>query len=129
MTDTSRRVVDPVTQEEILVPPSRSADQAIARAAKLRNGELTVIRMLPEHLVRWPLWIAEYGPVEPDAVGVSLGLADRLAEWSATWERNAMSGWPSAEEAAEWQADGDALAELLEEELWESADVRRDFRA
>ncbi|WP_085371442.1 hypothetical protein [Leifsonia sp. NCR5] len=127
MSEMGAWVVDPVTQEEILVPPSRTADEAITRAAKLRDGELTVVRILPEHTVRWPLWIAEEGPVEPGTLGVSAGLAERLAEWSARWECRAMSGWLSADEAAGWFADGQMLADLLQDELWEFAEVRREF--
>lgn len=127
MSGASVWVVDPVTQEEIAVPPTRSANEAIERAAKLRNGELTVVRLFPEHTVRWPLWKPGVGPVEPSVLGVSDALAERLAAWSATWELSAVGGWASVDESSTWLEEGEILADLLQDELWESAEVSREF--
>lgn len=127
MSGGSSWVVDPVTQEEIWVPPSCSGDEAIRRAARLRDGELAVVRMFPEHTVRWPLWVPGEGPVAPTTLGVSTGLSERLAAWNAAWERRAVSAWTPDEEA-QWLAEGDELAAQLQAELWESAEVRVEYR-
>lgn len=124
-------VVDPITQEEIAVPPYASAEQAIRRAAMKRSGRLRFIRMFPDYGRDYPLWENGSGnyTVTADDLELSTPLADALRCWQQRWDDECLdsSAWSSEQARLDWLRDGEALCERLQHEIWEFAEVVREF--
>lgn len=130
--DSRRVVVDPVTQVELLVPEGISSWRAIERARKARDGELRSIRLFVDWGHAYPLWESgtdKYG-MEPDDYGLSAELAARLLAWTDTFFDHLVpeSGWDTLEREQVWHAEGETLADLLELEVYDIAEVQREFR-
>ncbi|MEN2742366.1 hypothetical protein ABCS02_31695 [Microbacterium sp. X-17] len=126
------RAVDPVAQEELLVPPYSSAEATIARSARSRAGELHTIRFFPDHGHDWPLWDPNFGyTVTPDHYGLSDELATALRRWYDEWEAavGPGDGWRDAAEHDKWLERGDELCDWLTQELWDSAEIIAEHRA
>lgn len=124
-------VVDPVTQVELVVPPGISAERAIERERRRRNGELRSIRFFVGRGHAYPLWEDGTGTcrTEPDDYGLSTGLAHRLRAWCRVFELHlAEPGWDTPERRRAWLSDGEELADALELEVYDVAQVQREFR-
>lgn len=125
------RTVDPVTQVELLVPPYSTVEATVARAAKLRAGQLHEVRLFPDHGHGWPLWDPKVGyTAVPDDYGLSEGLVAALRQWYDDWEAavGPGDGWSDAAEKEEWIERGDDLAARLVEETWDIAVIVPRFR-
>jgi len=127
-----RRVLDPVTQQEILVPRGISDERAIEHARKEREGELHRIRFFVDWGHRYPLWesFTEKYAMEPDDYGLSPGLGRRLGEWALFWTAHVepAEGWDDPANQALWLATGDELVRELELEVYDIAVVLAEFR-
>lgn len=126
------RVVDPVTQVELLVPSYSNPEATIARSAKRRAGELHTIRFFPDHGHDWPLWDSRAGyTATPDDYGLSDELVTALRQWYDEWEAavGPGDGWRDPEQQRFWVERGDELAAWLAEEVWDSAEVIARHRA
>lgn len=126
------RILDPETQEELVVPAFSTAAATIERAAKQRAGTLRLIRFFPDHGHRWPLWengSATY-TMTPDDYGLSDDLRGALREWYDDWERHvgAGVGWSDVPTRERWIRRGDELAAALGREVWAIAEVRAEHR-
>lgn len=88
--------------------------------------EVTVVRLMNEYSVRWPLWGPE-GPLPDGEPTLSPQLSRRLRAWAQnfnhhfSWE----SGWDSAERGREHAHTAEALTRALEAEL--GPEVRVDL--
>ncbi|ODA89701.1 hypothetical protein ATY41_04425 [Leifsonia xyli subsp. xyli] len=125
------RVVDPITQEELLVPAFSTVEATIARSAKRRAGELHTIRFFPDHGHPWPLWDSQAGyTATPDDYGLSDQLDRALRRWYDEWEAavGPGDGWREMEQYIRWAARGDELAAWLAQEVWDTADVVVEHR-
>ena len=126
-----RWVVDPVTQEEIAVPEYATDESAIARAAAKRSGRLRSIRLFPEYCRDYPLW--ESGSDNYTVTAADLGLSTELGEglrlWQERWHEECLdsSDWSSEQARLDWLRDGAALCERLQFEVWDFAEVLREF--
>lgn len=129
--DDVRWVVDPVTQEEIAVPPYATAERAIDRAARARAGRLRAIRMFPDYGRDFPLWENGTGAytVTADDLGLSAELGEGLRLWQQRWEEECLdsSAWSSERARLDWLRDGAGLCARLQREVWEFADVLPEF--
>lgn len=127
-----RRVVDPETQLELLVPAEISDDRAIEHARRERAGELRQIRFFLDWGHNYPLWESFTGKyaMEPDDYGISLGLSRRLNDWSRFWQHHfdPFEGWDGPENQARWLATGEDLVRILEVEVYDIAVVLPQFR-
>lgn len=125
------RIVDPVTQIELVVPTFATPQSAIRRAARQRGGLLRLIRFYPDWPHTWPLWDEELGPVSAGDLRLSPELQADLRIWLDYWNVtfNHHEGWPSASTGEVWMSAGDALAERLQKEIWDFAEVRAEHRS
>jgi hypothetical protein len=127
-----RRVVDPVTQVEPLVPDEISDDRAVEHARRERAGELHRIRFFMDWGRDYPLWesFTDKYAMEPGDYGISAELGRRLGEWARFWDRHLdpFDGWDSAENERTWLAEGDELVRLLAMEVYDIAVVVPEFR-
>ena len=127
-----RRVVDPMTQLEVLVPPGITDERAIEHARKERNGELHRIRFFVDWGHNYPLWesFTDKYVMEPDDYGISLQIGQRLNEWSRFWQQHfdPFDGWDTQENKGFWLTTGDELVRLLEIEVYDIAVVLPQFR-
>jgi hypothetical protein len=127
-----RRVVDPVTQVELLVPPGITDARAIERARRQRAGELHRIRFFPEWGCDYPLWedFTDKYTMEPGDYGISPELGRRLRDWARFWQRHLdpFDGWDDPGNEREWLATGDELVRALELEVYDIAVVVPEFR-
>ncbi|GAB2971832.1 hypothetical protein [Frigoribacterium salinisoli] len=124
-------VVDPVTQVELVVPPGISAERVFARERRCRDRELRSIRFFVDWGHAYPLWEDGTGKytMEPEDYGLSMELAHRLREWCQFFERHlAETGWDTADQKDAWLFEGDLLADALELEVYDFAQVQREFR-
>lgn len=130
--DEYRRVVDPVTQVELLVPSAISDERAIDHARREREGELHRIRFFLDWGHDYPLWedFTDKYTMEPSDYGVSAKLGQRLNEWSRFWQLHydPFDGWDDPENQTRWLETGDALVRLLEVEVYDIAVVLPQFR-
>ncbi len=120
------RVLDPVTQEELIVPEWSDDDATIARAAARRDGLLRQIRFFTDYSAALPLWGSNgYGGEEE---GLSAALIRDLRDWVARWERafDPFDGWRDASLRDPWVVEGHLLADRVERELWTTAVVTRE---
>jgi hypothetical protein len=119
--------LDPVTQVELFVPSWSTPDQAIARAALKRAGRLRVIRFTNDWTHPWPLWEpgAERYNLRPEDLGLTAALAAALHDWHGRWElgESPATARSSDEAGSTWEAEGEALAEAVQEHVWDFADV------
>ncbi|KQW05526.1 hypothetical protein ASC66_11050 [Leifsonia sp. Root4] len=126
-------VVDPVTQEEIAVPPYASAEQAIRRAAMKRSGRLRFIRMFPDYGRDYPLWENGSGNYTVTAADLELStpLADALRRWQQRWDDECLdsSEWSSEQARLDWLRDGAEMCARLQREVWDFAEVLPEFGA
>jgi hypothetical protein len=127
-----RRVVDPVTQRELLVPPRITDERAIEHARKERNGELRRIRFFLDWGHNYPLWesFSDKYAMEPDDYGISLQLGRRLNGWTCFWQQHfdPFDGWNDQENKRAWLTSGDELVRLLQIEVYDIAVVSPQFR-
>lgn len=123
-------VIDPVTQVELRVPTYATSESAIRRAALQREGRLRVIRLYPEWTNEWPVWEDGTDISDPDAFGLSPELRGMLRKWQDVWETHFVlgRGWPTVAAYEGWAREGDVIAERLEREVWEFAEVRAQHR-
>ncbi|WP_181129937.1 hypothetical protein [Rathayibacter sp. AY1E1] len=115
-----RRVVDPVTQIEWIVPPFATEEDTLARARADREGRLADLRLYPDHGAEYPLWAVD-GPIDdPGAIGVPEALHGPLLRWQELWAAgcDVFEGWRSAEAEKRWLALGRELHTELEAALW-----------
>ncbi|NUU06415.1 hypothetical protein [Leifsonia sp. C5G2] len=127
-----RRIVDPVTQQEILVPAGISDERAIEHARREREGELHRLRFFVDWGHRYPLWesFTDKYAMEPVDYGVSPELERRLGEWVLFWTAHfePAEGWDDPDSRAQWLAVGDDLVRELELEVYDIAVVLPEFR-
>ncbi|WP_165397333.1 hypothetical protein [Microterricola gilva] len=123
--------MDPVTQEELAVPWHATAERAIDRAAKKRAGQLRSIRLFPEYCRTYPLWEdgGDNYTLAADDLGLSAELGEGLRAWLERWHEECLdsSDWSSEQARLDWLRDGAALCERLQFEVWEFAEVVREF--
>jgi len=124
-------VVDPVTQIEVRVPAGILPEQAIAHARRSRDGELRQIRFFLDWGRRYPLWEngSDSYTKEPGDYGLTVDLGERLQAWSQTWTQNCSpeQGWSDEHLRETWIADGHRLADEVEVEVYDFAEVIREF--
>jgi hypothetical protein len=122
--------VDPVTQVELRVPSYATPESAIRREALRRDGRLRIVRLVPERTASWPLWEAGSDYVDSDQYGLSEELQSALRHWTAHWEEtfDIDTGWPVVGTWEAWADEGDLLADRLQHELWDVADVVAEHR-
>ena len=127
-----RRVVDPGTQVEMLVPAEISDDRAVDHARREQAGELHRIRFFLDWGHDYPLWesFTDKYAMEPDDYGISSELGRRLNDWSLFWQRHCdpFDGWDESRNRTRWLATGDELVRLLEVEVYDIAVVLPQFR-
>jgi len=124
-------VLDPVTQVEVSVPMGISAERALERERRRRDGELRSIRFFVDWGHAYPLWEDGTGTytMEPEDYGLSLDLAQRLRAWCRVFELYLdETGWDTAERKNAWLSEGEELADALELEVYDFAQVQREFR-
>jgi hypothetical protein len=124
-----RRVVDPVTQVEWIVPPFATEEGTLARARADREGRLTDLRLSPDHCAGYPLWGVDGMIDDPGAVGVPEALLGPLLRWQELWASgcDVFEGWRSAEAEERWLARGRELHTELEAALWLTTRVHASF--
>jgi hypothetical protein len=126
-----QHVVDPVTQLELRVPAGIWPEQAIEHARRGRDGELRGIRFGLDWGHDYPLWEpgSELYTLVPDDLRLSRDLGARLHAWAATWfvHCSPEHGWDSEERHRTWVDAGHRLADELELELYDVAQVTREF--
>jgi hypothetical protein len=132
MPSEGRRVVDPVTQEELLVPNAISDVRAIEHARRERAGELHRIRFFLDWGHGYPLWedgTHKYTMAASD-YGISDALGRSLHDWYLYWELHfdPFDGWDSATNRQEWLTTGDSLVRRLTVEVYDIATVVPLFR-
>jgi hypothetical protein len=129
--DVTRWVLDPVTQHELAVPPYASDESAIERAAKKRAGRLRSIRLFPDYCRRYPLWEdgTDHYTLEADDLGLSAELGEGLRLWQERWDNECLwkSEWSSERARLDWLREGTELCARLQQEVWEFAEVLREF--
>lgn len=125
-------IAHPTTQIEVWVAAGMSRERAFRRATRQQDGELRIIRFFPDHGNPWPLWEsdAEDPTPTPDVYGLSGRLVHDMREWYDTWESGFRfdSGWVDASAGREWNSRGDDIADRLQAEVWDFAEVSREHR-
>ncbi|WP_146073499.1 hypothetical protein [Cryobacterium sp. N22] len=123
------RVVDPVTQVELVVPVYGTPERAIRRAALAREGLIRTIRFYPDWPHLWPFW-GEKGEVSAEDLGLSESLQEDLRRWFEKWNATFRydTGWPTAATGEAWMSVGDDLVYRVQQEVWDFADVRAEHR-
>lgn len=126
------RVVDPVSQIELVVPPFATPERAIARAALDRAGQLRRVRFYLDGTNPWPFWedAGESFTPTPQDLGLSPDLEADLRQWYGSW--NAHVGYNGdAVDAAwlrSWLAVGDELVCRVQEEVWDFMEIIPEHR-
>ncbi|MGW9631335.1 hypothetical protein ACWGST_11580 [Agromyces sp. NPDC055520] len=84
-----------------------------------------VIRVLPDHGHRWPLWesFTDQYSMKPSDYGMSHTLADGLCAWYDDWERGGIDWEPDNT----WLEEGRRLVVLMRQEVGAFAEVRPEF--
>ncbi|WP_271984117.1 hypothetical protein [Pseudoclavibacter terrae] len=126
----SHRLLDPVTQVELIVPDGISDADAIEHARLRRAGELRHLRIFPEWGLDCSLW-TDGGAVDLECLNVTPGLASRLRSWTTKWET---LGSPfesesrtDLDELNEWRQEGLLIATDLQRELYMTTVVVPEF--
>ncbi|ORA33122.1 hypothetical protein BST20_22935 [Mycobacterium branderi] len=91
----------------------------------MNNGGVggPAVRLFPEYSRVWPLWSRNMPgldyPISPADIGISDTLTTRIKRWNDEWEKNfhQEDGWKHGFDTKKWAAEGEAIAELLEDEL------------
>ncbi|PPF78438.1 hypothetical protein C5B99_00620 [Pseudoclavibacter sp. Z016] len=124
----SQRILDPVTQVELIVPDGISRDDAIEHARLRRAGKLRRLRLFPDWGHDYSLW-GDGGAMSPEHFGISDGLAERLREWTAFWAARAdpFEPWTDLETLHAWWQEGLSLATDLQRELYKTTVVIPEF--
>ncbi|NYF14887.1 hypothetical protein HDC34_003222 [Pseudoclavibacter sp. JAI123] len=124
----SHRLLDPVTQVELIVPDGISDADAIEHARLRRAGELRHLRIFPEWGLDCFLW-ADEGAVDPEHFNITPKLADRLREWAAHWEDlgNPFTECTDLDALDTWCQQGLILATNLQQELYMTTTVIPQF--
>jgi hypothetical protein len=75
------------------------------------------------------LW-DEDGAVTAEDLGLSVGLREDLRLWFDVWDGTFRydTGWPSIAARDIWMTEGDELAERVQRETWDVAEVRAEHR-
>ena len=124
-------VVDPVTQVEVRIPSGIWPEQAIEHARRGRDGELRRIRFFLDWGHGYPLWEdgSDDYTTAPSDYGLSADLGDRLHAWYLTWTKNCSPehGWSDEHLRRLWTAAGHRLADEVELEVYDFAEVIREF--
>ena len=124
-------VVDPVTQIEVRVPSGIWPEQAREHARLSRDGELRRIRFFLDWGHGYPLWEdgSDGYTKEPSDYGLSAELGKRLHAWCQTWARSCSPehGWSDEQLHEDWLAAGHRLANEVELEVYDFAEVIREF--
>ncbi|KQN41657.1 hypothetical protein [Frigoribacterium sp. Leaf44] len=124
-------VVDPFTQTEVRVPSGIWQEQAIEHARRSRNGELRRIRFFLDWGHRYPLWEdgSDGYTKEPGDYGLSADLGERLHAWYQTWAQHCSPehGWSDEQRHQAWLVAGHRLANEVELEVYDFAEVIREF--
>jgi hypothetical protein len=89
----------------------------------------TAIKLMPDYHC-WPLWHHDgvIGNIDPDELGISRALSERMKIWSDTYDSHlalsnpASTTWTKDEES-EFDAEGRRIALLLAEEVGTAFDV------
>lgn len=126
------RVVDPVTQVELVVPAFATPERAIERAALDRAGRLRRIRFFLDGTNPWPLWEDQgdtYMPTPRD-LGLSDKLENDLRDWSASWNAHVRYNGDPIDPAwrRSWLHRGDELLGRVQEQVWDFAEVVPEHR-
>jgi hypothetical protein len=124
-------VVDPVTQIEVRVPSGIWPEQAIEHARRSCDGELRRIRFFLDWGHRYPLWedgSDSYTKI-PSDYGLSADLGERLYAWHQTWAQHCSPehGWSHEQLHQDWLVAGHRLANEVELEVYDFAEVIREF--
>jgi hypothetical protein len=123
----AERVIDPVSQVELVVPVFATPERAIRRAALQRQGELRTIRFFPDWGHAWPLWENSTDGYDlcPEDLDVSEKLAQDLRQWHDDWSASFARSleWSTEKVAERWRQSGDQLLARLQEEVWDFAEV------
>ena len=120
------RVVDPVSQVELIVPPYATPERTIARARLQREGRLRQLRFYPDGTYPWSLWEAgaENNMPSPAELGLSANLTEELRRLFEDWSVNFRYDGPQDEAfARRWRAKAAELTARLEEETYDFAQV------
>ena len=126
----SRRLLDPVTQVELILPDGISNADAIEHARRRRAGGLRQLRVFPEWGLDCSLWTTG-GAVDLEHFDITPSLASRLRAWTAKWE--ALGSPFDAEdrtdldELNEWRREGLTIATDLQRELYATTVVVPEF--
>lgn len=124
-------VIDPVTFREIAIPVGATAELAIRRAVRDRAGQISSLRLWPDHGFEWPLWDANRGfTAYPSYYHLSDDLIHDLREWTSNWhgQIGVNLEWDSPESRDRWRARGEEIVQRLANEAWWYADVFAIFR-
>lgn len=124
----SQRILDPVTQTEFIVPDGISRDDAVEHARLHRAGKLRRLRIFPDWGHDYSLW-TDGGAVNPEHLGISDEMGDRLREWTAFWAARAdpFEEWTDLETLHAWRQQGLTIATDLQRELYRKAVVIPEF--
>jgi len=126
------RVVDPVSQVELIVPSFASPERTIERATLERRGGLRRIRFYLDGTNPWPFWEDHsdtYMPTPAD-LGLSPELESDLRDWYDSWNVSVRYNgdpvdpvWLDA-----WLLRGDELVGRVQEQVWDFAEVIPEHR-
>lgn len=124
-------VVAPVTQTEVSVPLGIWPKQAIEHARRSRDGELRRIRFFLDWGHSYPLWEdgSDGYTKEPGDYGLSGDLGERLHAWYETWAQHCSPehGWSDEQRHQAWLVAGHRLADEVELEVYDFAEMIREF--
>ncbi|MFB9285747.1 hypothetical protein [Pseudoclavibacter helvolus] len=124
----SHRLLDPVTQVELVVPDGISDADAIEHARLRRAGKLHRLRLSPEWATDCFLF-ADDGGVDPEHFNITPKMADRLRGWAAHWEElgNPFTECTDLDALDAWCQQGRILATDLQRELYMTTVVVPEF--
>ncbi|WP_153038810.1 hypothetical protein [Rathayibacter tanaceti] len=117
-----RRIIDPFTQEELLVPEWATDEDAIQRASARRSSAWRVLNIFPEWGHDWPIWEAGVSHDGSDADDLELpaSLRQEISEWYREWAEKTrpMIGWDNHDDRTRWVQHGNALFDQVEKSVW-----------
>ena len=126
--DMSHRLLDPVTQVELVVPDGISDADAIKHARLRRAGQLRHLRLSPEWGTGCFLF-SDGGGADPEHFNITPNMADRLRKWAAHWEElgNPFTECTDLDALDTWCQQGLTLAIALQRELYMTTVVVPEF--
>ncbi len=124
----SHRLLDPVTQVELIVPDGISDADAIKHAALRRAGKLRRLRLSPEWGTGCFLF-SDGGGADPEHFNITPNMADRLRNWAARWEAlgNPFKECTDLDALDTWCQQGLTLSIELQRELYMTTVVVPEF--